>query len=61
MSKNVILFIPFKKPLERQVREGVEIVRMEADTIMNSKLDHYQHGIKRITFSDILDEIESSW
>lgn len=48
----------YKKPLERQVREGVEIFRTEADNILNSKLDHFQPVMKRITFSDILDELE---
>ena len=49
----------FKKPLERQVREGIEILRVEADVVMNSKLDHYQPAVKRVTFTDILDEVES--
>ena len=44
-----------KTPLERQIREGVEIVRADADFILNSKLDHYQPGIRRITFGDIYD------
>ena len=48
----------YKKPLERQVREGVEIIRMQADTVMNSKMDHIQPGIRRIAFSDLYDEIE---
>ena len=38
-------------PLERQVREGVEIVKAKAYLVLNSKLDHYQPGMKRITFT----------
>ena len=47
----------FKKPLERQVREGVEILRADADDIMNSKLDHYLPAVRRATFSTILEDI----
>ena len=43
-----------KTPLERQIREGVEIVRANTDVIMNSKLDYFQPGIKRIAFGDIV-------
>ena len=46
----------FQKPLERQVREGIEILRAQADIVMNSRLDHFQPAIKRIIFSNILDE-----
>jgi len=48
----------FAKPLERQVREGVEILGMRADVVMNSKLDHYKPAIRRVGFTDILDELE---
>ena len=48
-----------RTPLERQVREGVEIVKVEADLILNSKLDHCQPGMRRITFGDIYDELGS--
>ena len=47
----------FKKPLERQTREGIEIFRANADIVLNSKLDHFQPGLRRITFGDILDDI----
>lgn len=47
----------FKKPLERQVREGIEIIRAEADELMNSKLDHYLPTVRRATFTNILDDI----
>ena len=46
----------YQKPLERQVREGVEILGINADIIMNSKLDFIQPGIRRIAFEDILQE-----
>ena len=36
-------------PLEIQVREGVEIVKAKADLVLNSKLDHFQPGMRRIT------------
>ena len=38
----------FKKPLERQVWEGVEIHSSDAEVVMNSKLDHYQPAVGRI-------------
>ena len=38
----------FKKPLERQVWEGVEINSSEAEIVMNSKLDHYQPAVGRM-------------
>ena len=44
-----------KKPLQRQVREGVEIKECKADLILNSKLDHYQPAIRGITFTDVFD------
>ena len=48
-----------KTPLERQVREGVEIVRAEADVVLNSRLDYFQPGIRRVTFGDVYDDSES--
>ena len=47
-----------KTPLERQIREAVEIVRARADTIMNSKLDYFQPSIRKITFGDIFENQE---
>ena len=44
-----------RTPLERQVSEGVEIARAKADLILNSKLDYFQPGMKRITFGDIYE------
>ena len=38
----------FKKPLQRQVWEGVEIHSSEAGILMNSKLDHYQPAVGRV-------------
>ena len=38
----------FKKPLERQVWEGVEIHSSQAEIPMNSKLDHYQPAVGRM-------------
>ena len=46
----------YRKPLERQVREGVEILRANADCIMNSKLDFIQPRLRRMTFEDILQD-----
>ena len=46
-------------PLERQVREGVEIVRADADVVLNSRLDYFQPGIRRVTFGDVYDDLES--
>ena len=45
----------YKKPLERQTREGVEIARCSADKMLNSRLDHYQPGIRRMTFQNLLE------
>ena len=47
-----------RTPLERQIREGVEIVRTRADILLNSKIDHFQPGIRKITFGNILDDQE---
>ena len=44
----------FQKPLERQVREGIEIFNADAKTLMNSKMDHYQPAIKRVVFTNQL-------
>ena len=41
----------FKRPLERQVWEGVEIHSSSAGVQMNSKLDHYQPAVGRMTMS----------
>ena len=38
----------FKKPLERQICEGVEIHSSKCDIKMNSKLDHHQPAIGRM-------------
>ena len=38
----------FRKPLERQVWEGVEIHSSKCDILMNSKLDHYQPAVGRM-------------
>lgn len=46
----------FDKPLERQVREGVEIMRMNADIRLNSKLDFIQPGMRRVAFQDLLGD-----
>ena len=46
----------FKKPLERQVREGIEILRVDADIRLNSKLDVIQPNMRRVVFEGILDE-----
>ena len=46
----------FRKPLERQVREGKEILRMEADVMMNSKQDHYRPAIRRMAPTDLLED-----
>ena len=45
----------FKRPLQRQLREGIEIVRCEADRVMNSKSDYHQLGIRRVVFAEELD------
>ena len=42
-------------PLEKQVREGVEIVREKADFILNRKLDYFQPGIRRRTLGNVYD------
>ena len=42
-----------KTPLERQVREEVEIVRAKADIMMNSKMEYFQPGIRKLKFGDV--------
>ena len=46
----------YKKPLERQVREGVEIYRANPDIRMNSKIDYFQPGLRRMVFDDVLED-----
>ena len=48
-----------RTPLERQVRERVEIVRAKADYMLNSKLDHLQPRIRQVTFGDVYDDFGS--
>ena len=38
----------FKKPMERQICEGVKIQNNEADIKMNSKQDHYKPAVGRM-------------
>ena len=47
----------FKRPLERQVWEGVEIHKADVDIVMNSKLDHYQPAVGRMTITNQVEEI----
>ena len=47
----------FKRPLERQVWEGVEIHKADVDIVMNSKLDHYQPAVGRMTIINQVEEI----
>jgi hypothetical protein len=44
----------YKNPLERQVAEGVKILNMKPDIQMNSRLDHFQPAIGRITINNQL-------
>lgn len=46
----------YRKPLEMQVREGVEILRMETDIRLNSKCDFIQPGMRRVAFEDLLGD-----
>ena len=39
----------FKKPLERQVSEGVHIPSSKADILMNSKTEFMQPSVSRVT------------
>ena len=46
----------YRRPLQRQIREGIEIYRCNTDIAMNSKLDHYQPGVRRIVFTNSIEE-----
>ena len=46
----------YNKPLERQVREGVEIYNNTANIVMNSKLDYFQPGLRRLDFSSLFED-----
>ena len=41
----------FKRPLERQIYEGVAIHDAKVDILMNSKLDHYQPAVGRVVIA----------
>ena len=47
----------FRKPLERQVWEGIEIHGADENILMNSKMDHYQSAIKSIVFTNQLRDL----
>ena len=46
----------FKRPMERQICEGVNIYRVktECDVLMNSKMDHFQPAVARVRISNQL-------
>ena len=46
----------FKKPLERQIWEGVEIHKANVDLLMNSKLDHYQPAVGRMVITNQVND-----
>ena len=46
----------YDKPLESQVREGVEIFNNKSDIIMNSKLDYFQPGLRRVGFNNLFED-----
>ena len=46
----------FQRPLERQLYEGIEIFRANADIVMNSKQDHYQPAIGRMVVTNNPEE-----
>ena len=46
----------YNKPLERQVREGVEIYNIDADIIMNSKIDYFQPRLRRLGFNNLFED-----
>ena len=46
----------YTKPLERQVREGVEILGIKDTDSMNSKVDHIQPALRRIGFLGLLED-----
>ena len=48
----------YRKPLERQVREGVEILGIKDTESMNSKIDHIQPALRRVGFLGLLDDEE---
>jgi len=44
----------FQKPLQRQIREGVEIYGAKQGTLLNNKMDHYQPALGRVVFTNQL-------
>ena len=46
----------YRRPLQREIREGIEIYRCNADIPMNSKFDYHQPGIRRIVFTEDLED-----
>ena len=41
----------FKKSLERQVTEGIEIANSTADNLLNSKAEYHQPALHRVTLT----------
>ena len=54
----VLIIKANRKPLERQVREGVEILGIKDTESMNSKIDHIQPALSRVGFLGLLDDEE---
>ena len=48
----------YEKPLERQVREGVDTIGADCDILMNSKLDHNRPGIANVAMNNDIDVLE---
>ena len=44
----------YKRPLERQMLEGVEIYRAKPDILMISKCDHYQPAVGRVVITNTI-------
>ena len=51
----------FKKSLERQVNEGVNIVNSKADHLMNSKSEYHQPAVHRVMVTRQLEELDTRW
>ena len=49
----VDVVIGFKRPMCRQIWEGVEIHTAKTDVLMNSKLDHYLPAVGRMVVTHV--------
>ena len=60
MKFNVNIVRGNKRPFDRQIWDGVEILGAKVDILMNSKLDHYQPAVCRVVVTNAVRNIHKT-